>query len=157
MYFITKINSETGKKFQALKAKFEDRLDAVKLLQEKYGFKNIYMDDEAFGGGVHSVAGFIEDPDSKHWRKIKATSGYYPSKRTLKGREILKDFEAIQGISSEDINSCVGFCGGPVYTIGFNMNSDKYFGFQVGDDWVFTAPDDCEEVTRYQYLEIFKK
>lgn len=153
------INSGTGKKFQELGEMLKAKQNALEALRDKYGFKNIYTMNESFGGGIHSVKGFIEEPDKKHWRKVEATSGYYPSKRTLKGREILKEFKAVPVVASRDINSCVGFDGEPFRTIGYNMMKPDsgYYGFQVGDDWRFTAPADCEEVTRSQYLEIFEK
>lgn len=153
MYFITRKDSETGKKFQALDKRLIERKAAINKLMEKYGLTNVYVERASFGGGIHSVE-FKETPDPKLWKKARQV-GYYP-KRTKEGLAIIKDFCSIPQLSSNDINMCVGFGGAPFETIGYKLTSPgDYFGFEVGDDWKFTPPDDCEEVVSSKYKLIF--
>lgn len=152
MYFITRKDSETGKKFQALNEKLLEKRAVINKLIEKYGLTNVYVDDPSFGGRIHSVE-FKEDPNPKLWKKARKV-GYYP-KRTKQGIAIIKDFSSVPEISSKDINMCVGFGGAPFNTIGYNLSSPgDYFGFEVADDWKFIQPADCEEVLSSRYREI---
>lgn len=155
MYFITKKDSETGKKFQALDEKIIEKRDAINKLIDKYGLTGVYIHKPSCGGRIHSVE-FKETPNPKLWKKARHV-GYYP-KRTKEGIAIIKEFCSIPQISSNDINMCVGFGGAPFKTIGYNLTSiGDYFGFEVGDDWVFTPPADCEEVTSSRYKQLFSK
>lgn len=157
MYFITTKDSETGKKFQVIKQKLSESHDAQIAISDKYGFTEWRMCAPSTQGTICSCKGFANIPDPKVWKKSNyASDEYFPSKQTKAGMEILKDFETIPKVSSDDINQCIGFNEAPFKTIGFDMSNENYFCFSVKEEWNVKIPADCEEITTTKYRNMFK-
>lgn len=158
MYFITKRDSETGKKFQVVEKIYNESWDAQVAMSEKYGFKSWRFAPPAFMGTIVSCSGFSEKPNPKVWRKTHyGDNEFYPSKASKIGLAIIKDFDAIPKVSANDINMCIGFKGGPQRTLGVCFKNTEYIAFSADEDWKIIIPNDCEEITVTQFNQMFNK
>ena len=72
MYFITKKDSETGKKFQKIAEKLEVCFENQKALAEKYGFTSWRGEYWVAAGGISSVI-FPKGTtvDTKVWKEVR--------------------------------------------------------------------------------------
>lgn len=150
MYYKTRVDSETGKKFTELQNKKDLLHNQNKQLAEKYGFSQWTV--WSFGRDIATVL-FDEEPDGKLWHKNKDGS-YRPSKKVKAGKEIDKEFKSVSRLEMEDHNYPVGLKD-PFKRIGFNLTRKDFYGFEVGDDWEFEPPTDCEEITSIEYKSLF--
>ena len=158
MYFITKRDSETGKKFQVIEKIQDESWKAQVAMSEKYGYEQWRFAPPAFMGTITSCAGFKEGPNPKVWRKTHyGKNEYYPSRASKAGLEIIKEFNAIPKASANDINMCIGFNEAPQKTIGVSFNNHEYFAFSADEDWNIILPDDCKEITTKEFKEMFGK
>lgn len=160
MYFKTKKDSETGKKFAKIVEKLTTIvMPAVRDFAVKHNIKQIRQAHWVAYGGI-SAAVFKENADKSGWKLRKGESNeYFPSQKTAKGKEIYKELTALPVIEIEDLNSCVNFLDqAPFITIGFAYGNEDYFGFEASEKWKeFTPPEDCEEITTKEYKELFCK
>ena len=157
-YFVTKKDSETGKKFSAIHEKRSIIIKQIEELRQKYGFTKTYINGWNAFGGIESVC-FDNPPDMKLWKKSvsKDPIGYSPRLNSKEGQEIKKDLSKVDGISREDLNDCVDTKLGCLYGIGFSFDKNTdYFGFMINHDWNVNIPVDCEEVTASKYMELTK-
>lgn len=156
-YYITKKDSETGKKFQVISEKRGLCYKEQAALASKYGFaqwrSSIW---EAFGG-MYSCTGFRETPDPKIWGKGATVGEYFPKKSSKAGLKIYNEIKSLPVVDYEELNKCVGFNCDDFFCIGFAECSEEYFGFTKQKFWKFKIPDDCEEVTVTRYEELFEK
>lgn len=163
MYFITKKDSETGKKFQVI----VDKMKAIDIIRneflERHGFQGYQTQGFYFYGGLDACALPSKEIDSKLWRikKNKRNELFYPNCRNKEGKIIKKEIENIPTISVEELNKCVNITNSifnlRLIGIGFTDNSDQYFGFTAGDDWTFfKKPEDCDEITYTKFKELFQ-
>lgn len=158
MYYITKIDSETGKKFQALKEKRQVIFDKQKVLSKKYGFSQWIEAPFLIAGSIECV--FFEEEtkiDPKIWKLYNTYDGenfYAPKLNSKVGKEIKQDFESFEKISWNDLNACVG-ADMFAKCIGFAWGKD-YFGFTTKEEWALEIPADCQEITYTKWKEIFK-
>ena len=74
MYFITKRDSETGRKFDVLVEKIDKLGKANKAIATKYGFNK--WQAWSIGGGI-AAAIFELEPESKLWSKKKGEDNAY--------------------------------------------------------------------------------
>ena len=155
MYFITKKDSDTGKKFEAVRIKMNECLKVQKELSKQIGFESWGIGYWLVAGGFSSVR-FNKDVivDTKIWKQCNG--GYLPKLNSKEGKRIEALLMTCPTVTIDELNQCVGFDGAPFKTIGFAGNNDSPFGFVVRDDWGFIKPDDCEEVTNSKYNELFK-
>jgi len=156
MYFKTKKDSETGKKFQEIVEKKENAFIAQLEFAEKHGFKSWRQAYWAVFGGISSCCDFIKEPDGKIWGKSEAKNEFFPKKNTKEGKKIYEEIEKLPQVSIREINNCVGFKEKMSKTIGFAWTNDEYYGFVVGDNWDFIVPEDCEEITLSEYKKLFQ-
>lgn len=156
MYFITKKDSETGKKFQKIVDKFDICFEKQKELAEKYGFTSWRGERWVIAGGISSVV-FPKDTtiDAKLWKQVKGKDEYMPRMNTKQGKAVQADFDLAVTVSKSELNACIGW-DEAFSNIGFDEN-DKYFGFCVSEDCGVIIPKDCEEITTTAYRELFGK
>lgn len=159
MYFITKKESETGKKFQ----KIIDKLDVChkdqKALADKYGFTSWRSAHWEAAGGIYTVK-FPEGTtvDTKLWKQVKGKDEYMPRMNTKQGKAVQADFNQSTVITKAELNACIGWDESFFKCIGFDWNNDEYFCFKIDDDWTdVPIPSDCTEITTSKYKELFKK
>lgn len=155
MKFITKKNSETGKKFQKISEARKIAFNAQKAFAKKYGFKGFRPAYWVAFGGMSSCADFKENPNPFVWKRF-LSGEYYPKKSTKEGKSIWQEVQDLPRVEIHDLNMCIGFDGAPFKTIGFAENNEDYFGFIVNEGWKVKIPSDCEEVTTTKYKELFK-
>ena len=156
MYFITKKDSETGKKFQKIVDKFDICFENQKALANKYGFTSWRGAYWVIAGGISSVI-FPKDTivDTKVWKKVKDRKNEYtPRLNTKQGKSVQADFEQAPTITKSELNACIDW-DEAFSNIGFDKGNDKYFGFCVGEDCNVVIPKDCEEITTTKYRELF--
>ena len=156
MFYITKKESETGKKFTELLKKKEIAIQAQKEVSEKYGFETYRGAYWQVWGGFSSCLDFKETPDKKLWGKGAEKGEYFPKKNSKAGKAIWNEINDMPCVSRFDLNECVGFDSAPFKKIGFAFNNDTYYGFTDSKDWNLKVPKDCEEVTESKYDELFK-
>ena len=152
MYFITKKDSVTGKKFAAISEKRKQCHKAQKELALRYGFNQWWQAYGVVFGGISGCL-FDKEPDTKIWKYVKYLKGWMPKIGTSEGKKIMKEFNNLPHIANEELNACIGWdedCS----TIGYAKNKSLY-GFVGFDDWKIDVPDDCEEVTISKYKELF--
>ena len=157
MYYITRKNSETGKKMQALLDKAsairKEISDYLKLVGANPN-QWVSSDNYFFNTGVIAVI-FEKEPDLKIWKEFKKIpNSYQPRITTYEGKKIQEKLDSIEAIDRVDLNRIVGF--GQVFQhVGFDLGSKDYFCFMLREDWRHTMPEDCEEITYKRYLELF--
>jgi hypothetical protein len=155
MYYITEKSSVTGRKFQALRRKLNAALQAQKVFARKYGFHEWRGATWCCGGGLSSCGKFDTVPDPKIWGKGTEQGEYYPKASSLAGKAILEEMKQLPRVKFTDVNACIGFDGGIGDQIGFNATNKRFIGIILREEWVIKMPEDCTEVTRTRYLELF--
>jgi hypothetical protein len=158
LYYITKKESETGKKFNDVFVKFVSIREAQLDLCEKYKFRKLREQSSLAFGGITSCGGFEKTPDSKIWKKLKTANGtddeYFPKKSSKEGKKILDEFKQISILPYSELNECIGF-NDAFGSIGFYQN-EEFFGFSLNEKWNFKVPDNCEEITTTRFNELFR-
>ena len=158
MYFITKKESETGKKFQKIAEKLEVCFENQKALAEKYGFTSWRGEYWVAAGGISSVI-FPQGTtvDTKVWKEVR-NGEYMPRLNIKQGKSIQADFDQAVTISKKELNACIGWGGDFINCIGLDWNNDEYFCFFIEEDWTdVPIPADCTEITTSKYRELFKR
>ena len=159
MYYITRKNSETGKKMQELL----DKASAIRKQISEYlkllganPNQWVCSDKYFFNTGVIAVV-FDKEPDLKIWKEFKKIpNSYQPRMTSYEGKKIQSKFQSIGVIDRVDLNEVVGF--GQVFQhVGFDLGSKDYFCFMLREEWQHTMPEDCEEITYTKYLELFNR
>ena len=157
MYFITKKDSETGKKFQ----KIIDKLDVChkdqKALADKYGFTSWRRSYWEVAGGISSVT-FHKSAtiDPKLWKLVKGKNEYSPRLNTKEGKALQAEFKQATVITKGELNACIGWGEDFIHSIGLDWNNDEYFCFYIEEDWTdVPIPADCKEITISKYKKLF--
>jgi hypothetical protein len=154
MYFITKRMSETGKKFQVI----EEKVDRIHKQQIALSFELGFEQWRGHGlyvfGGFSSLV-FTEQPDLKIYKLVLHPNEYMPKRNSKKGKEVDEKLNAGEVVHRKELNDCVGLNSSFTKCIGYALNNSEYFGFKVKEEWDFTPPADCEEVTSMRYNELF--
>lgn len=161
MFFITKKDSETGKKM----AELVERIKRIRLIQKekqlKYGFKEFTDDYEGIGRIGWVRFNELEIPNKKLWKIIAPKHrGYGPRTNTREGEELRLEIAQMPFISNSEINEITNPTLPPWNRIGFTQNNG-IFGFKTFDsefsdpNWKYPA--DCEEVTETRYWQLFPK
>lgn len=153
MYYKTKKESATGKRFQAYLIKNEECRAAIVDLAKKHGFSAWRLFDLYLNGYIASVI-FDKTPDTKLWLRVaNSENEYRPSKRTKAGKLIYQEFENLPKITRDDLNNCIGWTVGPILCphIGFFEGADFFF-FSTKREWAVTIPDDCIEILESEYF-----
>lgn len=154
MYFITKRTSETGKKFQVIEEKV-DRIHKQQIaLSNEFGFEQWRGHSLYVFGGFSSLI-FLEKPDPKIYKLVLHPNEYMPKRNSKKGKEIDAKLNVGEVVNRKEMNDCVGLNSSFTKCIGYALNNPEYFGFTVKEEWDFTPPADCEEVTSTRYKELF--
>ena len=158
MYYITRKNSETGKKMQELLDKASAIRKEISEYLELIGANPnqwVSSDKYFFNTGVMAVV-FDKEPDLKIWKEFKKIPNCYrPRMTSYEGKKIQSKFQSIGVIDRVDLNEVVGFK--QVFQhVGFDLGSKDYFCFMLREEWQHTMPEDCEEITYKLYLELFK-
>lgn len=150
-YYITDLNSETGKKFQQIEIKGGIARESIKKLSEKYGFKEWRYSRISHIGGLSSCV-FEVAPDLKIWKQSGCGHNEYMPRLNCKaGKEIHEEIKNLPVVGINELNNIVGyhsdFCNSH---IGFLMGK-KCVGFVVSSDWECKIPNDCKETTASEY------
>jgi hypothetical protein len=153
MYFKTKKNSETGKKFAEVYKRGMEAVDAsnalIKELQKQYPLTGRYRKRGSFfAWGGFSALEFSKEPDSKVWKEI-LEGEYMPKRNNKEGKRIAKLIDDLPAVQNGELNLCIGFRSFTKH-IGFNAGKE-YFGFEVEKDWGVKIPSDCEEILSSEY------
>jgi hypothetical protein len=156
MYYVTKKESETGKKFTELLKKKEIAIAAQKELSTKYGFETYRGAYWQAWGGFSSCLDFKETPDKKIWGKGAEYKEFYPKKNSKVAKAVWQEFQDMPCVSTDELNACIGMERKSFKTIGFAFGSDEYYGFITSKKWGVIVPKDCEEVTETKYDEVFE-
>ena len=112
MYYITRKNSETGKKMQELLDKASAIRKEISEYLELIGAKSnqwVSSDKYFFNTGVMAVV-FDKEPDLKIWKEFKKIPNCYrPRMTSYEGKKIQSKFQSIGVIDRVDLNKVVGF------------------------------------------------
>lgn len=153
MYFITKKDSETGKKFQEIDRRRTECYEGQKAMADEYGFDKWRYGWHVVFGGI-SACVFNEAPDEKLWKRVKGTNEWFPRLNVIAGIAIAKRFETLPTVSRFELNMCIGF-EDDLNRIGFAFSNEEYVGIEVDEEWEIKMPKDCKEVTVTKYRSIF--
>lgn len=159
MYFITKKDSETGKKFQKIVNKLDVCFENQKALADKYGFTSWRSAHWEAAGGIYTVK-FPKGTtvDAKLWKQVKGKDEYMPRMNTKQGKAVQADFDQATVITKAELNACIGWDESFLKCIGFDWNNDRFFCFKIDDAWTdVPIPADSEEITTTTYRELFGK
>lgn len=155
MYYITKRNSETGKKFQLISDRMTSIFEQQKQLSYELGFDEWRQGNWVFYGGYSSLI-FPSEPDKKVYKETIYENEWMPRLNTKLGKGIQAKLDSIPTISIDEANQCIGFNGAPFKMIGFSRGNEEYFGFSIREEWKIKVPLDCQEVTTTMYNSLFK-
>lgn len=159
MYFITEWYTETGKKFATLNQERVRCHEAQIKLANSLGATSWRSARFCAFGGFSSLI-FPEAQDSKLWKNVNDSENeWMPKLNSKAGKELRKQIDDLPKITFEDLNLCAGYDAEGSYfsKIGYGFADEIYVGFCVGEDWDYTPPSDCREVTRTEYYRIFTK
>lgn len=154
MYYITKVTSETGKKFKVFSEKLQKVHDAQRKLAKAIGFEYWRGCYWLAAGGFSSLI-FKSPPDPKIYKKVNGTE-WMPKMSSKEGKAIQAKLDSAPTVEIKELNNCIGFNGAPFKKIGFNNDNKGYFGFVVREEWNVKVPEDCEEVTTSKFNSLFK-
>lgn len=155
IYYITKKTSETGQKLEAVNQKMKEIYLAQKAMAEKYGFSQWAQESLTVAGPI-SVVRFPDGLfEMSAWKKGIDKNTFAPKNSHPEGKKIAQEFSQLPKVRYEDLNEAVGFNGDFLQVIGFSRSHTEYFGFVLRDEWEYTPPADCEEVTRNHFRTIF--
>lgn len=153
-YFKVPKDSETGRKFQALRENREAALNAWETMGKKYGFQEVI--EPLFGyGGFACGCVFYEEPDLKIWEKMHKDNRekrYTPRLSHPKGRAIQKEFDSMPIEESCAADKLVGCEKGDLVSQTLKSRGD-YFLFRVESYLEFEDPDDCIEIPETEYYD----
>jgi len=153
MKFITKRDSETGKKFAEYEAKRQEAIKAThNFVFTEIGASEYRSKSSRETGGISSLI-FGSDfiiPD--YFKKIRSGE-YMPRASVKEGKGLLVKIQALPTVSNCELNNCIGF-DDFFNTIGFDPRNNKYFIFSVKEEWDIQIPPDCEEITTTRYKEL---
>ncbi len=159
MYFLTKKESETGKKFQKIMDKLDICHKDQKALADKYGFTSWRRSSWEAAGGISSVTFHkCATVDAKLWKLVKGKTEYSPRLNTKEGKALQAEFKQATVITKGELNACIGWGEDFINCIGLDWNNDEYFCFYIEEDWTdVPIPADCTEITTSKYRELFKR
>lgn len=153
MKFITKRDSETGKKFAEYEAKRQEAIKAThNLVFTEIGATEYRSKSSREIGGISSLI-FEKDfilPD--YMKKVRAGE-YMPRSSVKEGKQLLEKIQALPTVRDNELNNCIGF-DDFFKTIGFDPRNEQYFIFTCKEDWDIQIPPDCEEITTTRYKEL---
>lgn len=160
MYYKTPINSETGKKFQALMVKRNVVNETINSFLIKIGATNYYYSERMVAGELEAVDTVT---NAEGWRLIKSGNlrgKWKPDGKSKAGRVLEEEIRMLPSIKRKELDACVGFnsifnhIGFLVEPIGdhfyFSVVSNKY-------EHDYTAPDDCIEIVESEYRHAEKE
>lgn len=157
MRYITRKDSETGKKFMAA---YDNMKNAEKEARELVTLLGAKQWRERYGVAAGGVAALVFDkkPDTKIWKNVYGSSkNWMPKLNCTEGKRINSLIENLPVVWRNELNQCIGFDGFPSKNIGFDIGKGEYVGFSVEEEWDVKVPADCEEVTTYRYNEAIGK
>lgn len=156
MYYITKKDSETGKKFQELLDTMRQYRQHAFKIAERFGTTKIVRPGFSIDGGVFAVVEptIIDDKLIRPLKKFKVKNSYVPNTRTKKGKELQKELDELPVVMTHDLNAVIGW-DEAFSNIGYDYNNPEYFAFSVKESWNIKMPEDCTEITTAQYKEMF--
>lgn len=133
MKYITRKESETGKKFMACYKKMEAAAELTKELAISLGAIQWRWPIWKIGG----ISSLIFDtvPDKKIWRNVNGQpNAWMPKLNTKEGRRINSLIEDLPQFSRYELNQCIGLDGWPTKLIGCDFGEGEYVGFSVDED-----------------------
>ena len=167
MYYITKKDSATGKKFAKIFKKIEHaNAEAMKIVNE-LGATKYRPNGNPFiaHGGIYSIV--LDTPPNNTSILIRLLGDleneYVPNTRTKKGKLLKQRMRNLPIVEIDEINQCIGIetidnTSGKFRSIGFAFNDKcQYYGFSVKEEWNIKVPNDCEEVTTKSYINLFSE
>lgn len=159
MYYITKKDSETGKKLQEVINKIKEANSAAKEAAKGLGAnEEIIRDGWFLAGGIKGVVlpNGTNNPALRLDTKSINRDVYVPNLKRKEGKELKVRLSKLPVVDKSELNEVVGF-DNPFSNIGYNYGNDDYFAFSILEDWNINMPDDCEEITTNRYKEMFKQ
>jgi hypothetical protein len=158
MRYITKKDSETGKKFLEVKKKMDEAQKAQRALALELGAKEWREGYFVRFGGISSL--IFPDPeqvDKKVWKNVNKVKDEWMPRLTNKvGRAIHERIDNLPVVTSLDLNKCIGF-NDKFKGIGVDFNNEEYISYITQPEWNAPVPEDCEEITYTRYNEMFGK
>jgi len=156
MYFKTKRDSDTGKKFEELLDKMKVVRDSQVAFGEKYGFTKS-RESRSHLRGRFSACLLVGTVDTKAWKTVNnSKEEWMPRMNTKAGQAIQAEIDALPIIERQELNDCVAYNNGPWNHIGFNLATEGWFGFECLGYEGYKPPTDCEEITETEYKTLFK-
>lgn len=158
MYYITKKDSDTGKKFAEVYAKIEKASDETRALAKELGAKKFCTARWEVSGGLEAVI-LPSGTDNKALRlnkKFGFDNAYVPNLKTKEGRELKEKIANLFTVSKNELNDVVGYDDGYFSNIGYNIKNPDYYAFMIKEEWKLKMPSDCEEITTTKFNEMFK-
>lgn len=154
MFFTTLKDSATGQRLAAIEQRMNEAISAQKEVAAKYNITQWRRGHWGVAGRFSAVY-FANTPDLKIWKLVLEPDGYMPKLNTKEGKAINKEFAAMPKVHGFQLNECVGITNQDFGNIGVSFGNAEMFGFSVSDNWKFTCPEDCLEVTITVYRQLF--
>ena len=162
MYYITKKDSETGKKFALIVEKIKKANSAALEIVKELGADAHRPSNSPWisHGGISSFV-FYHEPENKSIWKIIGKNEYFISKKTKEGTALLRRIKILPIVEIDELNKCIGMetmSDSHWRSIGFHADDDekiKFFGFKLKEEWKINVPADCTEVTTKNFNKIF--
>ncbi len=153
MKFITKRDSETGKKFAEYQTKASAAYNAAKDIITELDADRWRSLSRWSSGGISAIIFKPDQPIPSFFKQVKKGE-YMPKVSTKEGAELQKKIDALPTVSAHELNMCVGFDCQLFKTIGFDFTHPEFFLFEANEDWDLTIRSDCEEITVTRYREL---
>jgi hypothetical protein len=154
MYFKTKKTSETGQKLAKIEARGLDTYNYQCELAKKYGFVSWNCLQHHAWGVIYQVE-FPKghEVDLKIWRlAYQSRNLYVPKMNTKDGKALNEEIINQPIVEARELNDCVGFSNDSAFGKRIGLTSNEHlFGFSLGNNWEYTPPSDCVEITVSEY------
>lgn len=158
LYYKTRKDSETGKKFTEIDERRDICHKALKAFLNKYGFQKYRPSRISHVGGISSCVNPLNPLDPKLWKNSGYGSNeWMPKLNTKEGKAIMKEINGLPIVDIDELNAVVGYDGNGFKSshIGCSYKNKTYYGFILSDEWKVTPPSDCIEITASEYKELF--
>ena len=149
-FIATSPTSETGKKLACLSQRINVYQSVLEQLAFEFQFKKVFTPARFIIGPPVKVQfkdGIVPDPTV--WRKV--SGGFVPRKKTFQGLQMYSRLKTVPIVTNDELNRCINYYGDTSRSVGFDISYKYVWFIMAGDDWNFSMPEDCQQVTEEYY------
>ena len=154
MFYKTSPDSATGKMLISMNESMNSATDSAIELTEELGGCGSMVGHWCVSGGISTIL-FDKDRIPENWKSVR--DGFMPKNNNKIGKAIHRKISMLPVVSFSDLNACVGLKSGFGH-IGYRIHDNNIL-YTVGEKLLiqsnYDKPDDCTEITRTEFNQLF--